>query len=372
MSPRGKLKVLVVGIAALAVAGVANAANHAVFGQTEVIKDPGQGAPGTEAKRSIVNLFKTAKGTGPGIVGNPVAVGATMSVITAAGSQCYTFPQAGWSGSVAKGFKYKGKLVPGNPAVSGVVKQSGSGVFLLKTVLKAKFGPMNDLLQANTADVLFRFVGGDSYCAHFGGTVSKNDQKLFKAVKASAGCSNVSACPGVCGDGILNPGETCDTGGVDTATCNGGLCTAPVCGDGYANAAAGEACDTAGNSATCDSDCTLPVCGDGLTNLAAGEACDTSGVDTAGCDAGDCSLPSCGDGYFNAAAGEACDSGGVDTAGCNGGTCTLPVCGDGHVNIPAGEVCDPNGSSFGSGPPLDNGICDGCLSPSGAFLSWTF
>jgi len=56
-------------------------------------------------------------------------------------------------------------------------------------LLKAKFGPINDLLVANQADVIFTIGGGDSYCAKFGGTVSKNDQKLFKAVKAPAACS---------------------------------------------------------------------------------------------------------------------------------------------------------------------------------------
>jgi len=107
-------------------------------------------------------------------------------------------------------------------------------------------------------------------------------------------------------------------------------------------------------------------CGDGV--VTGTEACDSSGVDTAVCDGADCTLPVCGDGYTNAAAGEACDTSGVDTAVCDGGDCSLPVCGDIYVNAAAGEVCDPDGSSFGSGPPADNGICDNCLSPSGAFL----
>ena len=81
-----------------------------------------------------------------------------------------------------------------------------------------------------------------------------------------------------------------------------------------------------------------------------------------------CKLSRCGDGYTNTAAGERCDSSGADTAQCVGSTCQLSICGDGYVNAAAGEVCDPPNSPFGSGLPFDNGICDGCLSPSGAFI----
>jgi hypothetical protein len=102
------------------------------------------------------------------------------------------------------------------------------------------------------------------------------EQSAAKKCKDPAGC---------CGDGIVQPGEACDSGGVDTATCNGGTCTRSVCGDAYANAAAGEACDTGGNSATCDADCTVPACGDGFVNPAASEQCDTGGVPVPGCSA---------------------------------------------------------------------------------------
>jgi len=107
-------------------------------------------------------------------------------------------------------------------------------------------------------------------------------------------------------------------------------------------------------------------CGDGT--VTGSEACDTSGVDTPTCDGGDCTVPSCGDGYTNAAAGEFCDTSGVDSPTCDAGDCSAVACGDSYVNAAAGEVCDPSGSPFGAGPPTDNGVCDGCLSPSGAFL----
>lgn len=88
---------------------------------------------------------------------------------------------------------------------------------------------------------------------------------------------------GECGNGIVDPGEDCDEGGVDTATCDSD-CTAVMCGDSHTNSAAGEPCDDGGESAGCDADCTLVVCGDGLHNEAAGEQCDDGNtVDGDGC-----------------------------------------------------------------------------------------
>jgi MYXO-CTERM domain-containing protein len=114
----------------------------------------------------------------------------------------------------------------------------------------------------------------------------------------------------VCGDGVADVGEACDTSG-DTVTCDAD-CTPVVCGDGRTNTVAGEACDTSGASATCDADCSLVECGDGVVNGAAGEACDVT-VENAACD-GDCTLAECGDGHPNPSAGEACDDGN-DAAG---------------------------------------------------------
>lgn len=175
----------------------------------------------------------------------------------------------------------------------------------------------------------------------------------------------------ICGNGITDPdnGEQCDnSGGADTATCNGQnagavSCHAPACGDGYANAVAGEACD--GGSAdtnTCNGStanpsgvrCQLARCGDNYVNLAAGEACDqTTGADTSTCNGSaagfiSCQPTRCGDGYRNTIAGEACDNGAANTATCNGNSagtasCKPAVCGDGYVNTAAGEQCEKDG-----------------------------
>jgi hypothetical protein len=292
---------LVLGVAALLLApGLARAVTqHQVKGQTTLIKDP---KPADPTKRSV-NMFLNMMG-GPATVGDPTVSGATLSVRTDAGSQCISMPAAGWTGTSLKGFKFKGTQGSGNPTVSASIKTTPGGVFQNKAILKGNFGSINALLVANSAAYNFRIGNGDIYCGTFGGNVVKNDGTQFKATLAPApGSCGPSACA-VCGDGIVQIGEQCDSGGVDSATCNGATCTTSVCGDGYTNSAAGEQCD----------------------------------------------------------------SGGVDTATCDGATCTTPVCGDSHVNTAAGEVCDPPGSAFGSGPPTDNGMCDACLSPSGAFL----
>ena len=138
-----------------------------------------------------------------------------------------------------------------------------------------------------------------------------------------------------CGNGVVDPGETCD--GADTAACNGATCTPTACGDGYINTVAGETCESAGiDTNSCNGTlCTTAACGDGYANAAAGELCDNGG-ETASCI--DCTSSACGDGYIDAAAGELCDDGG-ETAACNV-DCTPSACGDGYINAAAAEQCD--------------------------------
>jgi cysteine-rich repeat protein len=134
------------------------------------------------------------------------------------------------------------------------------------------------------------------------------------------------SCTGgaTCGNGIVDPGEQCDSGGVDTATCNGPsagavACKVPVCGDGYNNAAAGEQCDpgTVGtDTATCNSNCTVPMCGDGHLNTAAGEQCDDHNTSACGTCSANCQTPQTG---HNCPAGTGCNAGADCSAGltCN-------------------------------------------------------
>lgn len=79
----------------------------------------------------------------------------------------------------------------------------------------------------------------------------------------------------LCGNSRMDPGEDCDSGGVDTADCDHD-CTRPACGDGLLNLAS-EMCDdgnTVDNGNGCDSQCRKnSVCGDGVVQDLF-EACD--------------------------------------------------------------------------------------------------
>lgn len=77
-----------------------------------------------------------------------------------------------------------------------------------------------------------------------------------------------------CGDGIVNGTDQCDSGGVDSESCDSD-CTSVVCGDRHHNVAIEECDDGPSGSATCSSSCGLiaaPFCGDGV--ISSGETCD--------------------------------------------------------------------------------------------------
>jgi cysteine-rich repeat protein len=163
------------------------------------------------------------------------------------------------------------------------------------------------------------------------------------------------ACPGCGAGGPCNTGDDCQS----QVCSEDGTCAAPVCGDGVLGP--GEDCDTAESTATCDEDCTLPECGDGVFNPVF-EDCDEGAANTAACDR-DCSAAECGDGLENPAAGEECDDGNaVDNDGCSA-ECQIQICGNGEVD--PGEDCDLGAANS------DFGRCgSGCF--WGAGLDGTF
>lgn len=127
-------------------------------------------------------------------------------------------------------------------------------------------------------------VCGDQYVNRVAGEACDDGNNL-----GGDGCSADCRSSESCGNGILDPLEECETEGVDTAICNGPLCTFPVCGDGYVNVAAGEVCDD-GNATSgdgCSADCrSTEVCGNGIVDIAAGEQCDDGNTtDGDGCSA---------------------------------------------------------------------------------------
>ena len=186
-----------------------------------------------------------------------------------------------------------------------------------------------------------------------------------------------SDCPAGCGNGVVEPDETCDTtiaagqpGACPTSCEDGVVCTADVLANaGTCTAAcshteitvpaAGDGCCPAGANHATDADCSL-ACGDGL--VSDGETCDTA---IALGEPGACPV-GCSDGQVCTA--DALIGGGTCTATCahdpitqakNGDGCCPPignantdndcaaVCGN-HVPEP-GEDCDAGDTVPGDG-----------------------
>lgn len=167
----------------------------------------------------------------------------------------------------------------------------------------------------------------------------------------------------VCGNGIVESGETCDDGEENgqpnkcSTKCSG---TTPAeCGNGVVEK--NENCDDGednGKPNHCDSECkgtTPSLCNNGVVEE--GEECD-DGNESETCNF-DCTLASCGDGVLNETAGETCDDGEENGQPnkCNE-TCdgtTEAVCGNGILED--GETCDDGEEN---GQPLQcNATCDG-------------
>ena len=176
---------------------------------------------------------------------------------------------------------------------------------------------------------------------------------------------------GVCGDGVVQPGEQCDIGPMGNGACTD-KCRLNVCGDGYVGAGescdgtpgcvdcksadcgngvvdAGEACDDGNKEPgdACTDLCKPAACGDGVVQVGVEECDDGNQIDEDAC-LNACLNAACGDGIVGP--GELCDDGNqVDDDGCTN-VCALPVCGDGIVT--PDEECD-------DGNQIDG---DACLS----------
>ena len=227
-----------------------------------------------------------------------------------------------------------------------------------------------------------------------------------------AGCLDfdlVTSNPAVCGNNVIEDGETCEPKNPGMG-CNNSCqveagwtcpplssCTRnPFCGDGTVDFAQNEACDDGdmpptggdGCNATCGvengwscsgfgpSVCIQPVCGNGV--IESGETCDDGSATGAadGCPSGcmiqtgwacptqgQACVPRCGDGLKRGI--EQCDDGDVMSGdGCNAGckvepgfkcptpgaNCVASVCGDGVLDV--GEGCEDNPANLVAG--------DGC------------
>jgi cysteine-rich repeat protein len=168
-------------------------------------------------------------------------------------------------------------------------------------------------------------------------------------------------CSAMCGNGVLEAGELCDTGitlgaGACPTTCDDGVtCTADTltgagsCGATCANAPittpvdGDGCCPTAGNPGI-DDDC-LPTCGNGFVDL--GETCDTAIPSGAG------ACPTaCSDGA--ACTSDTLVGAGTCTAACSFPTITTPTNGDGCCPTGANNTDDDD-----CAPSCGNGVVEG-------------
>jgi cysteine-rich repeat protein len=142
---------------------------------------------------------------------------------------------------------------------------------------------------------------------------------------------------GVCGDGVVDPGEACDDGNLFDGDGCSSVCTdEAMCGNGTVDA--GEGCDDGNttNGDGCSAVCQVePICGDG--NLDFGEECDDgNNLDGDGCSATCTIQPYCGDGTVDP--GEQCDDGNqVDWDGCSS-SCVLEADYDGDNDVDKNDV----------------------------------
>lgn len=242
---------------------------------------------------------------------------------------------------------------------------------------------------------------GDGFClAGCAGTQDCGDGTVNGTELCDDGVQNGSGngfCLGdcsanqVCGDGVQNGNEFCEAGAFEACTeLSGGFiggdafcdsecsawdvttCTTTEdCGDGDVDP--GETCDDGTNDGG-DGECLacmgFQTCGDGV--LEGDEVCDDgSAVNGSGQDAclGDCSgVQDCGDGTPNGT--EVCDDG-VNDGGpndCLPGCLGIQTCGDGATE--GTETCD-DGASNGAGEGFCLEACDGTQACGDAVVNGT-
>jgi len=144
-----------------------------------------------------------SKGTFTLPVADPSATGGTLHVFdegATGGDDTYTLSPGNFSGlgspPGAKGWKYKGAGTAVDPCKVLLIKEN-----LIKAVCKDKGagGVLQTPPYTGLGGVVLDIgAGSDRYCAEFGGTEVKNDDKLVKRKDASAPASCPSVAPPGC------------------------------------------------------------------------------------------------------------------------------------------------------------------------------
>lgn len=152
----------------------------------------------------------------------------------------------------------------------------------------------------------------------------------------------------VCGNSVVEPGETCDPPGVPAGQPNECRLNCTFCGDGTLQAPSGEQCDDGNNAFGdgCDANCKVEICGNGIVQL--GEECDPPGA-PAGPNVCRFNCTFCGDGDVDAGGGELLDNGDFEFGNLAGWTVSAAGLGSVFADTPgttlpiSGLPSAPNG-----------------------------
>jgi hypothetical protein len=212
--------------------------------------------------------------------------------------------------------------------------------------------------------------GGNPNLPNMGGvadfsTTTPGDYQVKVAISdVNAGSSSLSfpihvsavpVCPAVCGDGVCDASESCQSCQSDCGPCGGtcdhdqctvggpldpscGMCVAAICQvDPFCCASAWDGICTSEVGSVCGLTCS-GSCGDGVCD--ASESCQSCPNDCGPCN-------TCGDGICGM--GESCQSCSTDCGPCN-------TCGDGVCDM--GESCQSCASDCGACNTCGDGVCD--------------
>src|SRR5262249_41582077 len=136
---------------------------------------------------------------------------------TTPGTQTFTLkgglsPMTGkpfWTGTIAKGLKYKDPKHENGPVKVAQIKLSSGGVFTIRAAVGGGAITVSPPNNGTSACALLQLVGGDSYSMQFadGAVANKGDAQFSVSKPTTQGSCDV------CGDGVVSGPEQCDVPG---------------------------------------------------------------------------------------------------------------------------------------------------------------
>lgn len=238
----------------------------------------------------------------------------------------------------------------------GQLPPYGSGTFdetLDRSIARAQLSWLSGMPDACAATD-FREIGFGAFCPtplDSGSGLNQFHACVFRFNRLQVPVLLDLAFPSdpVCGNGILQEGESCDNGAANSNAVPDACrlnCEFPVCGDSTTDPGNDETCDDGDfeDLDGCNASCGLEFCGDGIVNDLPNEDCDDDNTSPNDLCTDTCSDAFCGDGVV--CSDPAC------TSGPGGGP---EVCDQGDGNSPSG-LCDVDCSGYTRSCTLTVGV----------------